>query len=627
MDTEIFLVPMKWHGDINDTESWFLYGFDQLQEMKGIAVDKLFPKMVKQLFFTDRDEWIVPGLLDAEAHSVTHILAYNESFTPKYALYRVDRVEAVSLTARSHRFVCSLDALGTATLMGPLSISGMWDLYPEGLGERCVPYDSPMVIAPAYSVKLPVMSYVNDYYAVNKNFVCVTVAGVDEDGGFALYGAVCRLDETRRITAYAYDSAGTYAYKDMPMLDEIVNDPEDFTPFDTATRITGMFISRRWAFRGGLADHTDGSTHYDPLFTNTGQYVSTASGCVMIKLPYAGQNVMTRTQTVTGTLPMSRALWGLATAEIRDTMGRVVGTIDTKLAQGSTDEATLSGLTLETVASITGIQSRLVLPDGSMICWSEGTLPYNSSAYKEYLAYTAEYDRQMLSIANQRALTDLAVGSMESIVNGTLAGGLAGGGTKGKTGSAGAIVGGITTLVGVGANVLRYQSETELRQQELDAKIGMIKSTPDTAYLSSSDTMLAWIRSLGLETYVDPPTFGVDSIAVRLPKDSFTSVWQSDESAQPQWTAVHTWNPDYIKLLTYNGVYGGGRYADLDDTIFSKILEETEEEVQHTFIKAKDITSITSARETGEYTPTWLQRIVAQRIRQGVRVRFIQYVT
>lgn len=611
MGVSVYLLSLPWERDRTDTDMWMLNGYAEYPTLISDHALHLTPFEVKARFYTDRTEFTIPDMSDDTIRKATHVLVSYDRYTPTTALYRIESIEASTLALRSHLVSCTLDVMGTFTLNEELpgtAVSASWDLFPVSLGERCVPYESPMVVSPAHSVKLPRMIYVNNAYVRNYSFFCVTVAGINAEGGYALYGAVCRYDYGRRVDMGGYpDSGEEYGYVQMPTVTEIVDDPESFTPFASASQITGMYISRRWAFPGNLSESSGEGYHYDPLYTPGLLYTVTPSGTAMVKLDPFGRDVMTRTEIVTGTLPMDRKYWSLATAEIRDTLGRVVGTIDTRLAQGSDDQATLSGFKLETVASITGIQSRLVFPDGSRVCWSEGTLPYNSSAYKEYLAYTAEYDRQMLSIANQRALTDLTVGSMESAVNGILAGGLTGGSVGKGKGATGAVVGGVTTLVGIAGNVIRYQSETELRQQELDAKVNMIKATPDTAYLVSADSMLAWIRTSDTGTL---PDFGVDSIAVRLPKDSFATTW--NEANEP----VHSWLWAYFKLMAYRGVYAGGRMGALTDTILSDYILGTVG-ADLTTVKARDVFLVQGSYDI----EPWLHDLIVKRLKGGVRLR------
>lgn len=566
---------------------------------------------IKDIDLTDRRTFSLPMRAD-DAGMMTHIAVWSAAWDPPFALYRVTNVLTRTLTATSVTVEAELDVIGTVTMQTmPHTVGevrGFWDVYHKNLGEPSKPYTQPMGVVKDLSVGLPRIPKWKYYSTLDPaDLLFVKITGV-KGGGFKTYGCLAFADPTvARAVLVSFDGTNSYYY---PKIDDIVNDPQIYTPFDTADSILDISISARspvpiLTVEGGAPlDLSVDIITSDTLVLNGG-FVALGTGTLRYgwtELSDASYG-LSQSYDVPATGPISWSMWPLVEMDVRDMFGNVIANIDTRWCDGMgqdgvaylkeyAEPTTVSGLKVTSSVTLTGIITSLVFPDGSHIDWPEGHLPYNTSVYKDYLATHQRYDREMLDIAIQQARGQTIINSSTSLVNGLLTGAL----------SANPLIGIATTAVGVVGNIAEFEIHSETLRKELDAKRAQLQLMPDKTYVGSSDVEYIDGFKLKLEGKT------VDMITVKLPTDS----WYLDDMNELTWKwGYHQWFGDF-------GYYAGGRYAILkeDETFFDGVCKR---------VKMQRMTEIEMLRDRGDGWPgpfpLWMQTAIADRLMTGVDLR------
>lgn len=554
----------RWTDGRGETHAEYVHRHIIASAMRYVAEDPetgaALPMMeVKDIDPADRVSLTLP-YAGGGSLRITHFLLRSESWIPQFFLYRVTDIGTHTLTAPAHRYELDLDVMGTVTLQHPpsfaFSIRGNWDSFTHSLGERYQPYGSPMEVVRPWCIELPHPDDVQAVVTIGStprvtDFapVFVTVSGVTTTGNFASYFAVCAL--TKGTSLYFPGQLGPLGFSQAqgrgliyPSLEELINNPTAYTPFTASDRIVSMSISRRspiGRIRIEKREEYGGQFLGVTFLDKQPRAVSVEHGSrVMTEIDLGAYHI----EEIGETPDISSVMWPSVSLEVHDMMLNLVGDMDPRLFvpfasgdEGYVANVKVSGLRLMTSNSITGVESKLLLPDGSAIKWNEGSLAYNTSAYLDYLAVQQRYDREMLSIANQRAFTNMAVSGAKSIANGVLTGAL----SSGPAGIA-------TGALGVIGDVAQYAAERRFAREELEAKVDQTKQVPDNVYTSSTDQWLANATALANSEDVL-----ADMIVLRLPKEFFIV---------EDGTVVKT---NFVNDMIRLGVYAGKRYAKLSN--------------------------------------------------------------
>lgn len=553
-----------------------------------------------------------------QAGYVTHIALFSEDWDPHFALYRVTNVLTRTIVAKSVTFELEFDPIGTVTMQTrpgqPARIGGYWDVYHKNLGEPSKPYVQPIGVVKDLSVPLPrIPDWMYETPGIQgpaMNLLFVKVTGVS-GGKYETFACLCADDPNERLRV---GLRPTYYY---PMLREIMNDPQTFTPFPTADSIVDISISARTAvpIRKNSSDpplDLSASTIYSDWLYLEG----TVRELDLSSRPEFGDLKICWTELTDVSYGLSYEydvpatdnvpwyIWPIVEMDVRDMYGNVLANIDTRWCDGLANAVdpslkaydaptTVSGLKLTTSVTLTNIITSLVFPDGSHIDWPEGHLPYNTSVYKDYLATQQRYDREMLDIAVQQARGQTIVNSSTSLVNGLLTGALSGSGPLGA----------VTAAVGVVGNIAQLGIRSEAMTKELEAKQAQLQLMPDKTYIDAGNI-----------EYMDGYTFklegkAVDMIAVKLPIDAW----------RPHPNGGVLYEERYVNWFIRHGYYAGGRYASLDQGEFIP--------GENRFVKISTVTALNLFRERGNgantYFPSWLQREFVDLIKNGVNIRRI----
>lgn len=531
------------------------------------------------------------GLIDR----MTHILLVDDD--DRGLIYRVVGYDTLTLSSRSLSVSLELDALATASLYhrGAFSIRGTWDVWLDDIACRALPFDVPLVIDQERSIRLPhteIACKCWDFQSqqavdgvIQIGYVYIT--GV-KDGDFACdcIPVVLNSKYPAALSRLASDNTRYYT----PRLSVILDNPQKYSEFETTESIISVSISAR------APQPATVSVYQEPTSSAPETSLNIDMPYAWIKVGDAGnQKLAFRLPTVgsssykitpltvpdfgVGTDPR----WSMCTFEIRDMIGSMVGDLDTRLRHMQTPRR-FTGLKVETVTTLTGVETRLIMPDGSMIKWMEGQLPFNTSRHLDYLATQATYDRELMDMSNQRAMTDYMLNSANSITNGLISGGL----------TANPIVGVASAALGIVTQGIKLESDIDLAEKELQAKVDQIKLMPDNTFTSASEI---YIRNAN--RIADGEGLPLDSIIVRRPMDMAQNWNQTDK---------------YLEMCRSGGLLTSGDYAELSVNVL-----ETGRSSPMVRIRQCQGWNINDA--AGTPCPQWLMDRVLSELKSGYRIK------
>ena len=149
----------------------------------------------------------------------------------------------------------------------------------------------------------------------------------------------------------------------------------------------------------------------------------------------------------------------------------VVTTIDTRyFSYNSVSAKWELTLIYRLKMDVGSMYTELQLPDGNVLRFTEGRLPWVGSAWADYVATQRNYDRTIAVVEKDKAQTEMAAGITTSLANGVFTSVFSGGAGAG------------TAVLGAVGNVANYYEGERARANELAAKEGLMKSTPGTLY-------------------------------------------------------------------------------------------------------------------------------------------------
>lgn len=636
-DFAIWWKPLPNRTEVIEGESYSEYIERRIDESlktflardPSVTDGKLEVFTIKDISPADRSELKLP-ISGRAANAVTHIVLHSTDWVPSFYLYRVTEVMTRTITATSVRFAIELDHIGTATLQTmPNSVGevrGNWTTYIKNLGERSKPHTQPMGVVKSLSAPLPTIPKWKQYSdSTPVPLVFVKITGV-ENGRFKTFACLCVSDPNLRVSVPAKYDSGTDTVYYYPQLNEIVNEPQTATPFTTSESILDISVSARspvpiLAVEGASTPLDLSAEFLESEFLVVDGDITEIAGTGTIRTCWSALTDMTYGLSqdydipATGSVPWS--LYPMVEMDLRDMMGNVISNVDTQWWSGARipteigsspdvvrpkeayakaygEPTTVSGLRLRCSITSTSIMNSLIYPDGSHVEWPEGHLPFNTSAYKDYLATMQRYDREMLDIAVQEARGQTIVNSASSLINGALVGALTGSGPVGL----------VTGAVGVVSNVLGNEIQIAAKEQELVAKQGQLQLMPDKCFVGSSD-----------EEYLDGfkaklEGGAVDMITVKLPTDSWYYAW--NYSTNDYTDMVWSWSYREFYAKSH---YAGGRYAILrqDDTFY----ESNVKFVKLDRIQMMDLLTDRGDGWSGRF-PQWMERVIIDILRAGV---------
>ena len=565
---------------------------------------------IRDVVLTDRTTITVP-VRPAEvfdAYRVSHIVIINGDASTTAMVYRVHGIETSTTHASSIRYIMTLDPLATATVncFFPMTVSALWDVYPSPMGESVIPYEMPMTVIDGAVLPLPkrTLTFTSTLSGVpvewDVTILNVFISGVT-DGVFKTFWCpvMANLQADNVIGGIDLGQGTGSSFKRYPTLREIINHPDRFTPFTAEGSIISASVSYRAPFSVSYTVTGDNTAQVRiqvaPSPTGTSFVTPSGQSALpdIMMMGYDDTLRLSHRERIADSLPFDPSVIPMVSVEVRDGVSNLVGNIDRRFIDTSDSEGTrLASMEIETVLTYTGVNSRLILPDGSMITWPEGVLPYNTSAYIDYLATMARYDREMVDIAQQRALTDLMLHSSNSILNGVIAGGLTSGG-----------VGAVVSAVDIIGGGISFLQERELAVRELEAKEERMKLLPDNAYTSGGEVYLSNVfASLKHDVLTD-------AIVFRAPLGSVTvsCAVEMSENVRPWFDRA--------------GYPAGGRPRTMTET---EILEG----YNGSTIKARQICAYSRSwadrGRKAKQIPGWLMQRVTAALRQGVRLDVIR---
>ena len=609
-----------------ETAMWFKGTGTQLSYEESVAYNKSRlssvmlsgqPFEVKDLDLSDRMEYTLPigdNLSLNDAFKVTHLAFVHEGFLMPVMVYTVRDVITTTLSGRSIRFELELDTVATATInvTGSTAVWGTWDSFPNNLGADIIPFDDVLEIDRSASVNLPVSQYTlravtpNVDRTVTAPLVHVFVTGV-KDGAFWTYWAACLADLDLNANTNTYLRVGAQAsvlgFKPFPTLSQLINEPDRFTPFAAEGSITGISVSLTAPFPVTATVTGQGSAdaRIELTFDGSGWLIhrneeeQTAYDTIMIGIPNTLE--LSDRVPIPSSVDILTKAACMAMIEVRDMTGNIVGSIDNRWLYESTsgNYCNLSGLYYETALSYTGIECRIILPDGSVIKIPQGTLPYNTNAYIDYMATMARYDREILDITQDRALANLGISTANSITNGVLSAAL-----SGNVG-----VGIASGVVSSAANAAQYAVDMEANIRQLEAKKQQIQLIPDNAYTSTSEFYL----SNAITKFSKGHFLPAHMIVVRFPRGSMRTV-----SGRREWTDA------YRYWFSTEGFHAGGRYAELNQDV---LTENPEGLTKLRGIHTMSALLPQSGSEIHLNLPLWLENRLIETLKRGVRINLI----
>lgn len=162
---------------------------------------------------------------------------------------------------------------------------------------------------------------------------------------------------------------------------------------------------------------------------------------------------------------------GICQIAVKNAEGNIIHAIDPRFSEwDAVNSVWILNMTYTCYITTSAIISRLTMPDGSTVEWSEGHLPYTSNKWNDYVLTERSYDREMNMIQRDKAQYDLATGALASLANGAFAASFSKGAAVGTAGLS--VVGGI----------FDYLGGEMVRDRQQDAKDALMKATPNSIY-------------------------------------------------------------------------------------------------------------------------------------------------
>lgn len=389
-------------------------------------------------------------------------------------MFRITDIEQISYND-TIRFSVILDPMATATycaragLYNKFKIKGVWSRVPDISGidafEKIALRPDVMTVSSVLKA-LPKDDPGDFQYSIGGSpIVYVQVSGTHDDGGtkkFITCGYFCFV---KKHTSDPPIKVSTLDTRQYPILEDIINEPENYTPF-SGNDILDMSVSFKAPFTTSMTYDADAHVVYVNSQAGIGAE-SLTSPYAYLKVP--PEVYYSETLTVSLTVSDAHHQKMCGTLQIRDGYGSPIGNIDTRHF-GTNDSITIK---YECIGDYGGITSYLYLPDGSKITMPEGHLPYNTSAYAQYVAENQQYDREMMQIAKDKATAELIAGTAGSVANGLFTGIFSGG------------LGALTAITGIVGNVAGYVIDQDTANREQSAKEKQVQATADSAYGTS----------------------------------------------------------------------------------------------------------------------------------------------
>lgn len=318
----------------------------------------------------------------------------------------------------------------------------------------------------------------------------------------------------------------------MPTLDEAITNPAAYLGV-SASAIVSMSISYRCPYYC-VFDHSNHAIIWEENETAMAHsnYASEAlpdsNPTRYAFIRHNGKNYAeTSVRTMDVTVTDDQINCGSIT--VKDATSAVVGHIDTRYADKQNHRLRLK---VRTYSDGTMITTELSLSDGTIIRYPEGSIPFSGSSYGEYTIAQLGYDRQIMAINQQKAMSNAAVGMSGAVANGAIA----------SIGNGG--IGLATAAVGVAGTALGTVIDYNAAEREMSAKIELMKNTPDTLYNTGygfsylqrtleglkprvSIAMPSGVASSEITDYVKHHGYPVTDVPLTITKTHFDSAAES----------------------------------------------------------------------------------------------------
>ncbi len=251
----------------------------------------------------------------------------------------------------------------------------------------------------------------------------------------------------------------------------------------TASEIISINVSNRCPYNvecGTSPQHSDPGIYLTYVSSGIKQYVEAqvytsgtshayyqvARGIMLGSIPIIK---LLHSETLEMTITLAQTYMGYFS--VRDGGKNVVGSIDTRYTEPVTGTTNRKlSVTVQTISDGVSLYTELILSDGTVIRYPEGNVPFAGDAYKEYSIAQMAYDREMLSINQERVKTNAVTGIVASLTNGAIA----------SIGNGG--LGAATAGVGAIGTAVETMSSLRLTEKEQEAKEKLMRDTPDNAY-------------------------------------------------------------------------------------------------------------------------------------------------
>ena len=374
-----------------------------------------------------------------------------------------------------------LDALATWYTMnyghGAPTIYGRWERLP--VRSTIEPFQiRPAQMMRDAAVELPRMSetvrvvHPGNIVAGPFPIVFVKITGLLSQVLTTLY-FIIPVDDTLvgpQTSGLSRDSGGNR----YPSLFQVINFTGQITGMNTA-EIVDVSVSQFCPFDysvGSMGDTSNyvqltGQENWSHIYTiewNGVEYSGTVHG-------YIDKTPVGASKTVTVQTPITAAEPGVCQIALKNAEGNIVQAIDTRFTEwDAIAEKYVLNMTYTCYISTSGIMSMLTLSDGSIIEWSEGHLPYNSSKWNDYVLSERNYDREMNMIQRDKAQYDLMTGALSSLANGAFTASFS------KTAAVG------TSGLSMIGGIFDYMGGEMVREREQSAKDSLMKAAPNTVY-------------------------------------------------------------------------------------------------------------------------------------------------
>lgn len=260
-----------------------------------------------------------------------------------------------------------------------------------------------------------------------------------------------------------------------PSLFQIMNFTGQITGMNTS-EIIDVSVSQYCPFEYTVGTDTGYQSNYVSLSgvdTWSHSYTVTWNGTSYsgVAYGYIDRTPVGSSKSETVTTMVTAEEPGICQIAIKNAEGNIVQSIDPRFAEwDAVNSVWILTMTYTCYVTTSAIMSKLTLSDGSIIEWSEGHLPYNSSRWNDYVLSERNYDREMNMIQRDKAQYDLVTGAISSLANGAFAAAFSKGAGAGMAG---------LSMIGAAFD---YQGQEMVREREQSAKEGLMKAAPNTVY-------------------------------------------------------------------------------------------------------------------------------------------------